>query len=105
MKNKVNSSGLILTNIILTTDATIGWAMSDTWCQMVWHLIPDARPHTYPMLLGVDTYYEPLCATLSTMRGGVAGERVYLSWTSEVLNEISSYTDVHALFDGPCDVV
>ena len=30
-----------------------GWqhcVISDTWCQMVWHIIVDAAPHTYLML-------------------------------------------------------
>ena len=37
---------IILTNIILTANDTIGGVI-DTWCQMVWHLIVDAGPHTY----------------------------------------------------------
>ena len=30
---------------ILTTDGTIGCAISDTLCQMVWHQIVDARDY------------------------------------------------------------
>ena len=41
---------LCLPIFILTTDDTIDCVMSDTWCQMVWDHIADARPFTYAIL-------------------------------------------------------
>ena len=54
MTNNMALSGLwkmlYLTIFMLTTNGIIGCAERDTWYQMVWHLIVDARPHTYPTL-------------------------------------------------------
>ena len=64
MTNNLASTGLwkmlCFQIFILTTDGTIGCVMSDTWCQVVWHLIVDAGPHTYPVLYDVDTSCEPM---------------------------------------------
>ena len=63
------SSGLleivILTSIMLTTDGTIGCVKSNTWCQMVWHLIVSAGPHTYHCCKMLTQAVHPpvLCAT------------------------------------------
>ena len=63
MTNTMASSGLwkmiYLPIFILTTDGTIGCTMSDTWCQMVWHLIADTVLHTYQILWGIVTNCEP----------------------------------------------
>ena len=52
---------------VSTTDGTIDCVMSDTWCQIVWHLISVAESHTYPMLWGFDTSCGSLYATLPTV--------------------------------------
>ena len=50
---------VILTNIMHTKDDTIDYAVSDTWCQMVWHLTDGAGPHSHPMLWDVGTRFAP----------------------------------------------
>ena len=51
MTNNMALSGqwenVILIKIILTTDGTVGYAKSDTWWQMVWHITVGAGPHAY----------------------------------------------------------
>ena len=44
---------LYLTIFILTTDVTTGFAMSDTWCQIVWHrlMMQDHRPTQFYYVL------------------------------------------------------
>ena len=60
---------IILISIILATDSTIGCVMSNTWCQMVWHLIVGAGPHTHPVLWDADTSWAPT-TPLPTRRCG-----------------------------------
>ena len=48
--------------------------MSDTWCQMVWHQIVDAGPHTYlstPPVVMVGREAHSLCQQLMTLGGYV----------------------------------
>ena len=54
---------LYLLTFILNTDNTICSVLSDTWYQIVWHLIADVGPHTYAMLWGVVTNNESLCTS------------------------------------------
>ena len=78
MTNNMASSGLlenmILSNIILTTYDITGCVKSETWCEMVWHLIVDAGPHTYPVLWGVDV---SLCGeSVGQAVGNCSGEEI-----------------------------
>ena len=63
MINSMASSSLwkilYLPNFIHTSEGTMGYVMSDTWCKVVWDPIINAGPHNYPIFQDVDTSCEP----------------------------------------------
>ena len=83
---------VIFTNIILTTDGSIGCAICDAWSQIVGHLIAGAGPHTYSALWDVDTSCMPLHTRWGVGQVQWATEVVegFLRWSPGILNRTSS---------------